>query len=753
MTTATIHPKIAAVQELIDAREFSQALALIRESESSGRDGMSARDRLILDIQLAECLAFLGQPTDAIVLSEKVVRSLQQGNEHSLYARACFVTAVARHYLGQIDESVEDTRAALYAYKRANDAAGVVRSLNWLGNALFYKADFANALQSYRESIALASKHRMRRSVTVCRSNMARLLLLCGKLKEARASFRGNGAYYEQAGEDLGLVRHGLSIAYLNILERRFNDAERQLRELERHPSLRAHMREHGVWFEYMGEMRLAQDRCDEAAQILSNGIAVIESGCDTDESLRGQSRRLLAEVRLAQGNLAEAAAECERSLDSIRKVGERFEEGVVYRVMAEVHAQRAETGAAADAFRRSVDILRTIGARLEWAKTCLAAGRSTVFGERERLAFLFDAERLFAEIGVAYWCDQTKTALNGILHEAPAVISRQRETSDTVAGNPAIVAVGAEICETLTMARHWARQDLAILITGETGTGKDLLARYIHCMSPRRDGPFVDIDLNNIPETLWESQLFGHRRGTFTGAMEENIGLLESAAGGTVFLNEIGNLPSAMQAKLLEFLDTRQIRRLGDAHPVTLDVRFVAATNCDLQSAVDAGTFRADLYFRLEQAPLHLLPLRERQEDILPLIRYFLGELGVTEQSLQLLERQKWVERAVKERWTGNIRQLRNFLQRLVSIAGTQIDTEFASWADRLLKHMCNGSIGNGNGKHGHTTAKELVKTLERNAWNQRAAARDLEMSEGNVRHLIRRLNIRRPMEREAAA
>jgi DNA-binding NtrC family response regulator len=742
---------IASIDEQITRREHRGALDAIRR-ETAARGAPDSQDeRLLLEIMTGECLAFLGQCRDAITICRKAARALRRSADHSLYARACFVMAAAQHYVGDIDEGAENTRAALYAYKRADDVAGVVRSLNWLGNVLFYKSEYENALSSYRESIVLARKHKMQRSISVGRENMGRLLLLRGNLRGARAAFRGNCTYYRWTKEELSIARHNLSFAYLNILERRFSDAERLLKHLESNSCVASHLREHGAWLEYMGELRLSENRPEEAEVHLEQAIRLCtESG--PDESVLGQSRRLLAEVRLAQGNLDEALAECDRALVSIRKVGERFEEGVVFRVIAEVHARRGEREPAIQAYRQSVEILRTIGARLEWAKTCLAAGRCVFFGERERLAYLFEAERLFADIGVQYWCEQTRTALGEILQEQPGEKTHHLSLCPEKSGEPVMIAGDPKTRETLRMARRWAATDLAVLITGETGTGKDLLARYIHAASARRDRPFVDIDLNNIPEALWESELFGHRRGTFTGASEEKAGLLEAAAGGTVFLNEIGNLPLGLQAKLLEFLDTRQIRRLGDTHLVTLDVRFIAATNRLLREAVDEGLFRDDLYFRLEQAPLHLVPLRERREDILPLMRYFLAEFGVPVGVLDILAAQPWVERALRLPWPGNIRQLRNFLWRLVTLAGPGLNIELDLWVERMLDYMGNhgngNGSGNGNGQDHASTPMEFLETLERHDWNQRAVARDLQMTEGNVRYLIRRWKIAKPAE-----
>ncbi len=175
------------------------------------------------------------------------------------------------------------------------------------------------------------------------------------------------------------------------------------------------------------------------------------------------------------------------------------------------------------------------------------------------------------------------------------------------------------------TFINRVASTDSSVLITGATGTGKELVARAIHQRSPRRNAPFIDINCSAIPDTLFEAEVFGHQRGTFTGAHETRRGLFEQASGGTLFLDEINALDLSAQAKLLRVLQERTLRRVGGRENISVDVRIISATNCDLQAAVAEGAFRLDLLFRLRVVPLHIPPLRERKEDILPLLDYFL--------------------------------------------------------------------------------------------------------------------------------
>jgi DNA-binding NtrC family response regulator len=227
-------------------------------------------------------------------------------------------------------------------------------------------------------------------------------------------------------------------------------------------------------------------------------------------------------------------------------------------------------------------------------------------------------------------------------------------------AGNATMVAHSASMRALLARVERVAPAETAVLVQGESGTGKELVARLIHGLSARRAKPFVVINCSAIPDTLFESELFGHHRGAFTGATERRLGLVEAADGGTLFLDEIGEMSSMVQAKLLRTLESGEIRRVGENRTTRVDVRVVAATNKDLGAEVAAGRFREDLYYRLNGVLLHIPSLRERNEDVEPLVQHFLaGHAGrsprVTGVSAEAMAALK------AYRWPGNVRELKN--------------------------------------------------------------------------------------------
>jgi DNA-binding NtrC family response regulator len=224
---------------------------------------------------------------------------------------------------------------------------------------------------------------------------------------------------------------------------------------------------------------------------------------------------------------------------------------------------------------------------------------------------------------------------------------------------------------EVFTLIQQVAPSRAAVLITGESGTGKELAARAIHALSPRAAAPFVAINCAAMPDTLMESELFGHEKGAFTGALERRAGCFELAQNGTVLLDEIGDMPVATQAKLLRVLEDQRVRRLGGKNEIQLDVRVLASTNAPLDVAIREGRFREDLFYRLNVFPIPLPPLRERKEDIPALLTALLDSVNrkhhtrVTDASPEALER------LMAHSWPGNVRELRNVVERATILAG----------------------------------------------------------------------------------
>ena len=331
---------------------------------------------------------------------------------------------------------------------------------------------------------------------------------------------------------------------------------------------------------------------------------------------------------------------------------------------------------------------------------------------------------------------DELKLSVTRIF-ERQQLVDENRYLRDLVGTEfqfPNLIGRSSRMREVFAVAGQVARRDSTVLITGESGTGKELLAKAIHQNSLRAGKPFIAVNCGALPETLVESELFGHTKGAFTGAVGERAGKFETANEGTIFLDEIGELPLAVQVKLLRVLQEREVDKLGSSHPVKVNVRIIAATNRDLKTQVEDGDFREDLYYRLCVITMELPPLRDRREDIPALTAHFLkrfserygtGNLNFSDEALDLL---------YKYDWPGNIRELENVIERMaVLTTGSQI-TAAELPAEVRTSRSRIASIGlklPADGISLEDVEKEiLVQALEKQNGNQTRAARYLNIS-----------------------
>ncbi|ABR91389.1 sigma-54-dependent transcriptional activator [Janthinobacterium sp. Marseille] len=320
-------------------------------------------------------------------------------------------------------------------------------------------------------------------------------------------------------------------------------------------------------------------------------------------------------------------------------------------------------------------------------------------------------------------------------LHRFEMEVSQLRMDNPAIAG---LITRSPGMQQITALAQKVAKVSATVLISGESGVGKEVLTRLIHKESAHHAGPFVKINCGAIPRDLLESELFGYEAGAFTGAQRQGkVGMIEVADKGTLFLDEIGELPLDLQVKLLQVLQDRTLTRLGGTRPIQVDVRVVAATNRDLQAMVDARQFRSDLFYRLNVVPLHVPPLRERREDILPLIQHYLDELNAQYDLDKRLSEQA-LAALLDYDWPGNVRELRNMVERLVVTA-----PESLIRSDSLPTLLRSSELESDlarldiKARSAHFERKIVKEAVERYG-NTRAAAKHLQVSQSTV---VRRL------------
>lgn len=326
-----------------------------------------------------------------------------------------------------------------------------------------------------------------------------------------------------------------------------------------------------------------------------------------------------------------------------------------------------------------------------------------------------------------------------GLIRENRGLLESARG-DDNVIGQSAPLRGAMELCERVAPTKS------TVLLLGETGTGKEMHARWVHQHSPRRERPFIGVNCAALPETLLESELFGHEAGAFTGATNKKQGRFELADGGTLFLDEIGDISNSTQIKLLRVLQEREFVRVGGTKTIACDVRIIAATNRDLKKAIDVGQFREDLYYRLNVFPIHLPPLRDRRDDIPVLVDHFVemsarqigvGAVKVAGEAMEML---------CAYRWPGNIRELRNVIERAVLLAdqGRILPAQLPPEVQGGFVSPDQGLMPRESALASYEKAM-IVKALRENNWNQTRTAAALNMTRDNLRYRLKKYQIQR--------
>jgi transcriptional regulator with GAF, ATPase, and Fis domain len=342
----------------------------------------------------------------------------------------------------------------------------------------------------------------------------------------------------------------------------------------------------------------------------------------------------------------------------------------------------------------------------------------------------------------------------------------RLRQTLKEIGDRGLIIGKSPALLETRKRAAEYARTDFPVLITGESGTGKELLAREIHRLSGRSSGPFLAQNCSCIPDTLLESELFGHEKGAFTGAFKTKAGLFEAANDGTIFLDEIGDMPLQLQARILRVIQDGEIKPIGNVHPKTVNVRIISATNRDLQDEIARENFREDLFYRLNVLPLHVPSLRERREDITLLLDHFASREALRMQGPRKTFSKETIEFLVRYEWPGNIRELENFVKHIIVITNGDLITQ----AD-LHKHFATlspharsplekppgrekkeaGESGTRpaelfGGRSWEQVEREyILHLLEKNKWNVTRAAKEAGVNRSTFDSRMKKLDIRK--------
>jgi transcriptional regulator with PAS, ATPase and Fis domain len=496
----------------------------------------------------------------------------------------------------------------------------------------------------------------------------------------------------------------------------------------------------------------------------------------------------LLAELQAAREDFDQALVSCQKSLMVSASLGEKIEEGAAYRVLGQVYSAGSEKDKSSEYFSKSISILQQVGAKYELAKSFLEAGRSHIFDYYKRLGFLSNAESLFRNLDSKYHLGLVNSAITDLLVEAKDYSKAQvflteaetlfkqsndqkelrgvrdlRRSIEEVLCHSSMIAKSngevtfenvmtqnTEMTEIVEKLKQVMEYDISILLEGETGTGKDLIAKAVHYSSSRKEKRFVAINCAALPESLLENELFGHKRGAYTGADKDQPGLFEEAEGGTLYLDQVEEIPISTQVKLLRSIEEKEITRLGDTKPRRINVSIISSSIEDLREAVKNGKFRQDLYFRLNTFNVKIPSLKDRKEDIPLLVKHFLKQHGVAEKKVKEFERNGTLKRFVEYAWPGNVRELENEIKRMVVLAQAGDRDPCGVLSDKLANPADHRDSSEESSLF-HLVAEfekeRIIEALRQTNWIKLRAARLLGIPEATIRNKMKKHNILAPV------
>jgi transcriptional regulator with AAA-type ATPase domain/uncharacterized membrane protein len=702
------------ISDLVDSKNFNQALERLEDFFKSTKSELSLMEIADLYYKWGACYWRTGEYKKACYKLKTALYLLANTSDHLLYARIKNVLGCVRMKMGQMTDALETFNESYVFYKRIRKYDEILHPLGNMANIHCILGNLRRSIEVLRQEESICARiSDADKSLNIIRRNMARVMILSGDFNEAADIFdsmkeKSLDTYSRGHLRQLrGLLctfklDYAKAASYLNKAKDIFSE-HRAARDI-------------AVCLEYLGLNEYFQGNYSKAVEYYRRVLDMPEPTA----SAVAQTNRLLTDVYIAQGDINLAEKTAVKAEKAIRKINEKIELGALWRAYGQIYAAKKDSAKARDYFSRSSELLRRIGARYELAQTCLACGKSPAFEKDECLSYLSSAHALFSEMGVSRRLKEIDEISKGLRTGQSTWLVQDKDDDSA----PVFIAKNARMREIVAQAEQLAPHNISVLLTGDTGTGKDLLAQYIHHHS-RREGPFVMVNCAAIPNDMVEAELFGYAKGAFTGAHHARRGLIEMASDGTLYLNEIVDASLVFQAKLLEVLETHRVRRLGENKIREVDFRLICATNHDMEKELERNRFRNDFYHRIKELHINLPPLNDRADDVPDLALHFMKSLeGFPENGEYSQEIEETCRLLAKQRWPGNVRELRAELKRIWVLAKGDI---------REMLEIVE--------QHVEQDSRELfMSTLEDTKWNRRETARRLGVSDGTVRNWIRK-------------
>ena len=741
---------------------FSEAWSRIGPAVETADPALGRDLAVALDIEGAQVLCHLGRYDEALDVARRGARLAEATGDRALVARAVGQVAFVAMRRGDMLAARESYEEALTLFRRLGDETNVAWVRNNLAIVCKNLGEWDAARAHFDEAIAIHRRLGQFAQLGVRLQNLGVLLVKNGSWARAHAVLDEARACFTQVGNRWGLVANNLAQGWLARLEGRLADAQERLAEALESSLGEGFVREEALAREFLGDVAFDRGETERALESYRAALAMGERMAPAGDVVSEVLRRI-ADVEIALGRHDLAAETIERATHVCALLDDRYETAVLSRVKGQLASARGDVAGAVKDFTFAIHRFGEMGERFERGKALVLLARATTEVAEARRA-LYRASACYAEIGAERElllverellglagppaaADPTVAAALGVpvtAGTAPVRPAGRRIVRKLA--TPVLVGRSRSLSRVLDLVGRAAATDLSVIVIGETGTGKELIARAIHDQSERADRPFLAVNCGALRAELAASQLFGHRRGAFTGAHNDGVGFVEAAHTGTLFLDEIGELPADVQVMLLRFLESGEYLRLGETQARRADVRIVGATHVELRRAVAEKKFRPDLFYRLHELEIQLPALRERPEDVLPLARHFLLAYGgsaapvLSDSAGNLL---------VAYPWPGNVRELENCMKRALALVAHGGGTIDADALEPLLVGALSLTAPDIGGSAVLATRladadrRELLSVLDEAQGNKSRAAERLGISRKTLYARMRRLGL----------
>ncbi|HET9253028.1 MAG TPA: sigma 54-interacting transcriptional regulator [Candidatus Eisenbacteria bacterium] len=748
-------PNIRQIEDLLAHGRFSAALDAIADLRASVPSASLPENPLLL----ARCRALLGlgRWKEVAEVAEKKLTELYalQPNEKRPILEFHIAAGRAAWRIGRPSRAEEHFRAAYHISRwDFEDTAGMLRTRNLLGLCFLGAGELHRAASEFARGQREARESGLYHEEASFSLNLAIALAKIGRIEPAEKELARARTLFGERGHSRGKVQARLYHGFLlRIRGRDLGAAEREIRGALSEAEEHGFERERVIALEYLGDLALDRHENQTAIESFDHALVLAERMAPEGDLVPELCRRI-AEIHVRIGEPNRALITCERGLRIARKINDRFEEAATYRVMAMAHLLLGHREKAVRTAEEGVRELRKLDAGYELTRLLVWAGEMLLSGgdaeeRREARDYLWEARSLTMSMKLEPWLERIEKVLGVEIGAPPPVATPRVEAAEMPRGaDPGcfrfgIVTADPRMIELVRILERASASRLPILVLGESGTGKELLARAAHALSDRASRVFVVGNCVALPDGELDQDLFGKDAGIETGDDRARSGLFEAASGGVIFLDEVSELLSPAQAKLLRVIEMGELRRVGGMGLRQVDVRVIAASTRDLSSLVRRGLFRDDLYYRLNGIRLEVPPLRERPGDIELIGRYMLQQACAHAKKRITLSEEAWA-RLVAHPWTGNVRELRAVIDRTVALAkpGERLRAE-----DVQLHAAVRASRANGHEKK-HPPEGErdrILEALRNHGGNQSEAARSLGgMKRTTLLYKIKKLDIR---------